>query len=105
VDRGLRRPRNDGLANDAIGSYDGAVCTDDSPASLAAAMRHDVEPAVEIDLEPVDSVVVVTLMDNSTDALMADQGPARRADLGRSPRRSAALMADGHVPDALIAEH
>jgi hypothetical protein len=26
---------------------------DDSPASLAAAVRHDVEPAVEIDLEPL----------------------------------------------------
>jgi hypothetical protein len=37
------------------------VCTDDSPASLAAVVRHDVEPAIEIDLEPVDSVVVVTL--------------------------------------------
>ena len=50
-------------------------------------------------------VVVVTLMDNSTDSLMADQGPARRADPGRSPRRAATLMTDGHVPDALIAEH
>ena len=56
------------------------MCTDDSPASLAATVRHDVEPAIEIDLEPVDSVVVVTLMDNVTDNLMADQGPARRAD-------------------------
>ena len=58
------------------------MCTDDSPASLAAAVRHDVEPAIEIDLEPVDSVVVVTLMDNVTDNLMADQG--RRG--GRIPR-------------------
>ena len=33
---------------------DGAVCMDDSPASLAAALRHDVELAIEIDLEPVD---------------------------------------------------
>ena len=35
---------------------------DDSPASLAAAVRHDVEPAIEIDLDPVDSVVVTTLV-------------------------------------------
>ena len=62
--------------------YDVAVCTDDSPASLAAAVRHDVEPAIEIDLEPVDSVAVLTLMDNVTDNLMADQEPARRADCG-----------------------
>ena len=41
-----------------LAPYDGPVCVDDSPASLAAAMRHDVEPAIEIDLEPVDSVVI-----------------------------------------------
>ena len=63
------------------------MCTDDSPASVAAAVRHDVEPAFEIDLEPVDSVAVLTLMDNVTDNLMADHGPARRADPARSPWR------------------
>jgi 7,8-dihydropterin-6-yl-methyl-4-(beta-D-ribofuranosyl)aminobenzene 5'-phosphate synthase len=81
------------------------MCTDDSPAGLAAAVRHDVEPAVEIELEPADSVVVLTLMDNATDALMTDQGPARRADLARLPRRPLAMMAEGQVPDTLIAEH
>jgi 7,8-dihydropterin-6-yl-methyl-4-(beta-D-ribofuranosyl)aminobenzene 5'-phosphate synthase len=83
----------------------GPVCTDDSPASLAAAVRHDVEPATEIDLEPVDSVLVLTLMDNSTDALMTDQGPARRADLARLPRRPLEMMTEGQVPEPLIAEH
>jgi 7,8-dihydropterin-6-yl-methyl-4-(beta-D-ribofuranosyl)aminobenzene 5'-phosphate synthase len=78
---------------------------DDSPANLAAAVRHDVEPAIEIDLEPVDSVTVVILMDNVTDALMTDHGPARRFDLTRSPWRPLAMMAEGRVPDALIAEH
>ena len=78
---------------------------DDSPASLAAAVRHDVEPAIEIDLEPVDSVTVVILMDNVTDALMTDHGPARRFDLARSPWRPLAMMAEGRVADALIAEH
>ena len=90
---------------DPAGSYDGAVCVDDSPASLAAAMRHDVEPATEIDLEPVDSVVVTTLMDNLTDSTMTDQGPARRVGIGRGPRRPSALMAGQQVPDMLIAEH
>ncbi|MFI5083338.1 MAG: hypothetical protein ACHQCE_19870 [Streptosporangiales bacterium] len=79
------------------------MCTDDSPASVAAAVRHDVEPAFEIDLEPVDSVTVVTLMDNVTDNLMADHGPARRADPTRSPRRPLAMMADGQVPALLAA--
>jgi 7,8-dihydropterin-6-yl-methyl-4-(beta-D-ribofuranosyl)aminobenzene 5'-phosphate synthase len=78
---------------------------DDSPASLAAAVRHDVEPTIEIDLEPVDSVTVVILMDNVTDALMTDHGPARRFDLARSPSRPLAMMAEGRGPDSLIAEH
>ena len=66
----------------AGGPYDGAVCVDDSPASQVPAVLHDFEPDVEINLEPVDSVVVTTLMDNVSDMLMPDQGPARRAGLG-----------------------
>jgi 7,8-dihydropterin-6-yl-methyl-4-(beta-D-ribofuranosyl)aminobenzene 5'-phosphate synthase len=81
------------------------MCTDNSPARPAAPALHDVEPAIEIDLEPVDSVVVTTLMDNVTDALMPDQGPARRVVLGTGPRRPSTMMADGQVPGALVAEH
>src|SRR6202035_308392 len=83
-------------------TYDVPVCTDDSPASVAAAVRHDVQPGFEIDLEPVDSVAVLTLMDNVTDNLMADHGPARRADPARSPWRPLAMMAEGRTPDGLI---
>jgi 7,8-dihydropterin-6-yl-methyl-4-(beta-D-ribofuranosyl)aminobenzene 5'-phosphate synthase len=92
-------------------SYDGLVCTDDSagPASAIAAtganLLRDAEPEVTIPLEPVDSVVITMLMDNVTDIFMPDQGPARRVAPGRGPTRAAALMADGTVPDALIAEH
>ncbi|MGH3924952.1 MAG: MBL fold metallo-hydrolase, partial [Pseudonocardiaceae bacterium] len=81
------------------------MCTDDSPARLPPPVLHDFEPAVEIDLEPVDSVRITTLMDNVTDILMPDQGPARRAPVGAGPRRPAAVMDNGEVPDALIAEH
>jgi 7,8-dihydropterin-6-yl-methyl-4-(beta-D-ribofuranosyl)aminobenzene 5'-phosphate synthase len=81
------------------------MCTDESPARLAAPILHDVEPAIEIDLEPVDSVVVTTLMDNVTDMLMPDQGPAHRIGLGAGPRRPSTTMVDGLVPSALIAEH
>ena len=81
------------------------MCTDDSPRALPAPVLHDVEPAIEIDLEPVDSVVVTTLMDNVFDALMPDQGPARRVTLGSGPRRPSPLMTDGLVPGTLIAEH
>src|ERR1700691_6482782 len=81
------------------------MCTDDSPARPAGTILHDVEPAIEIDLEPVDSVVVTTLMDNVADALMSDQGPAHRIALGSGPRRPSPLMVDGLVPSVLSDEH
>ena len=81
------------------------MCVDDTPAGQAAALRHDVEPEVEIALEPVESVVVTTLMDNLTDIFMPDQGPARRPAAGRGPSRPASVMEDGQAPDALVAEH
>jgi 7,8-dihydropterin-6-yl-methyl-4-(beta-D-ribofuranosyl)aminobenzene 5'-phosphate synthase len=81
------------------------VCTDNSPAGPFPLVRHDVELSETIALEPVDSVVVTTLMDNVTDAFMPDQGPARRPGPGGRPSRPAPLMAGGQVPDGLIAEH
>jgi 7,8-dihydropterin-6-yl-methyl-4-(beta-D-ribofuranosyl)aminobenzene 5'-phosphate synthase len=81
------------------------VCTDDSPAGQVPGVLHDVEPEVEIRLEPVDSVVVTTLMDNVTDVFMPDQGPARRVPLGTGPWRPSALMDEGLVQEQLIAEH
>jgi 7,8-dihydropterin-6-yl-methyl-4-(beta-D-ribofuranosyl)aminobenzene 5'-phosphate synthase len=65
---------------------------------------HDVEVRQTISLEPVDSVVVTTLMDNVTDAIMPDHGPARRF-AGQLPPRGSGTMVGGSVPDALIAEH
>ena len=35
-----------------------------------------------IPLEPVDSFTVTTLVDNVTDILLADEGPARRPVMG-----------------------
>jgi 7,8-dihydropterin-6-yl-methyl-4-(beta-D-ribofuranosyl)aminobenzene 5'-phosphate synthase len=81
------------------------VCTDNHPPAPPAAVLHDVEPPFEIDLEPVDSVVVTTLMDNVSDSLMADQGPARRFGLGRVPWAASPVMDGGQSPVPLIAEH
>src|SRR5580692_1299993 len=81
------------------------MCRDDSPAGPVPTLRHDVEPAVRIDLEPVDSVVITTLMDNVTDMLLPDLGPARRVRLGSGPWRPTTTMTGGQVPDALVAEH
>ena len=59
-----------------------------------------------ISLEPIDSVTITTLMDNSSDMLLLDQGPAKRPSLTGAPERVAARFLDtGEVGDALIAEH
>jgi 7,8-dihydropterin-6-yl-methyl-4-(beta-D-ribofuranosyl)aminobenzene 5'-phosphate synthase len=81
------------------------VCDDGGtiPAGPAA-LLHDVELKVTIGLEPVDSVVVTTLIDNVTDIFMPGQAPARRFE-GQLPVVPAALMTGRQAPDALIAEH
>jgi 7,8-dihydropterin-6-yl-methyl-4-(beta-D-ribofuranosyl)aminobenzene 5'-phosphate synthase len=76
-----------------------------SPAGQPPAVLHDFEPDVEIVLDPVDSVVVTTLIDNVTDVFMPDQGPARRVGPGSGPWRRSAVMEEAQVPDALVAEH
>ncbi len=81
------------------------VCADESAGSQPPPAFHDFDPAVEIDLEPVDSVRITALMDNVTDIFMPDQGPAHRIPPGGGPRRVAAVMDNGEVPEALIAEH
>lgn len=58
-----------------------------------------------IALEPVDTLTVTTLVDNVTDSLLADQGPAKRPALGDAPRVPARLLAGGDADDALRAEH
>ena len=45
-----------------------------------------------ISLEPVDAVTVTTLVDNVTEPLLVDQGPAKRPPChGRLPQGSGAL--------------
>ena len=62
----------------------------------------EVEP---IRLEPVDALAVTTLVDNVTDILLADEGPARRPPIGSGPRVPASVLTDGETFDALRAEH
>jgi glyoxylase-like metal-dependent hydrolase (beta-lactamase superfamily II) len=51
---------------------------------MASAVLHEVEPAIQIDLEPVDSVVVTTLMDNVT-VIKAGREHRFLFDAGTSP--------------------
>ena len=59
-----------------------------------------------ISLEPVDAVTVTTLVDNVTDLLLPDAGPAKRPSIAQSSRptspRASSSRATG---DALRAEH
>jgi len=59
----------------------------------------------QIGLEPVDGITVTTLVDNLTDSLLADCGPARRPSLAVSPRLPVSLFAGGDTDDALRGEH
>ena len=58
-----------------------------------------------IRLEPVDALTVTTLVDNVTDILLADEGPARRPPIGSGPRVPASVLIDREAFDALRAEH
>jgi 7,8-dihydropterin-6-yl-methyl-4-(beta-D-ribofuranosyl)aminobenzene 5'-phosphate synthase len=58
-----------------------------------------------IRLEPVDAITITTLVDNVTDSLLADQGPARRPSILGGPRMPARFTEGGESDDALRGEH
>jgi 7,8-dihydropterin-6-yl-methyl-4-(beta-D-ribofuranosyl)aminobenzene 5'-phosphate synthase len=62
----------------------------------------EIEP---IALESIDALSVTTLVDNVTDILLGDEGPARRPAIGAGPRVAAPVLDLGEAFDALRAEH
>ena len=56
-------------------------------------------------LEPVDEVLITTLVDNSYDALMADSGAAQRMPFARIPEVAAPQFVGGQTVPGLVAEH
>jgi 7,8-dihydropterin-6-yl-methyl-4-(beta-D-ribofuranosyl)aminobenzene 5'-phosphate synthase len=58
-----------------------------------------------VGLEPVDSMSITILMDNVADALMPDQGPARRPRMPPAQRVPAATMDGSNSFASLKAEH
>jgi len=82
------------------------MCLDESAQHNPHRLLHDAGPVEVLNLEPVDTVTVTTLMDNSLDLFMPDQGPALRVGPDRMrPARPCSVMTNREVPDALIAEH
>jgi hypothetical protein len=55
-----------------------SMCVDESARHNPHRLRHDVGPVEVVGLEPVEAVTVTTVMDNSLDLFMPDQGPAHR---------------------------
>jgi len=58
-----------------------------------------------IHLEPVDEVIITTLVDNSYDGLLTDTEVARRTGLARTPRVEAWQFSGGNTVPGLVAEH
>ncbi len=59
-----------------------------------------------IGLEQVESLAITTLVDNLTDILLLDEGPATRPPVdARAPRVTAPMLEGGMTIDALRAEH
>jgi len=81
------------------------MCVDESPQHNPHGVLHDVVPFEQLLLEPVDQVTITTLIDNSLDLFMPNQGPAQRVPPTMSPSVPCAVMTEREVPDALIAEH
>jgi 7,8-dihydropterin-6-yl-methyl-4-(beta-D-ribofuranosyl)aminobenzene 5'-phosphate synthase len=70
-----------------------------------AATVDEETPFLSIPLEPVESVTITTLVDNVSDMLAVDKGPAKRPFIADLPHVPSPMFADGWVPEPLIAEH
>ena len=70
-------------------------------------MTDATKPLVQ--LEPVDAVRITTLMDNYSDMLLPNQGPAKRAQSGGAagplPRIPVETFEEETAPDSLLAQH
>jgi 7,8-dihydropterin-6-yl-methyl-4-(beta-D-ribofuranosyl)aminobenzene 5'-phosphate synthase len=69
------------------------------------AVSEETEPRLTIPLEPVDSIVITTLIDNVTDMLAVHTGPAKRPFIGDARRAESTVFEDGWTFRGLVAEH
>lgn len=87
------------------------MCQETDPRAVWRVLPRSVGPGAAasetIPLDPVDAVEITILCDNVTDALLMDEGPAKRpAPVGAGlPRIAADVLQEGESPDAFEAEH
>ncbi len=89
------------------------MCTEPhlAPGRLAGTgigREPDVAPVDPVMLAPVDAVTLTTLVDNTSDLLLADQGPVHRHGLlaaGAAPRLATNVLDTGETYDIPLAEH
>lgn len=67
----------------------------------------DEELSRPLPIEPIDALAITSLVDNSTDVLASDVGPAHRAGLlsASFPPLPTSVHRDGEVPGVPLAEH
>ena len=82
------------------------MCSEPRTAAPAPIRRATVQDAPYegelIPLEPVDSVAITTICDNTVDILMLDEGPAHRllGRPGKPPTIAAPTLEEGKVVDS-----
>jgi 7,8-dihydropterin-6-yl-methyl-4-(beta-D-ribofuranosyl)aminobenzene 5'-phosphate synthase len=76
-----------------------------APPVPVATVSEETEPRLTIPLEPVDSIVITTLIDNVTDMLAVSSGPAKRPFIGDARHTASTVYEDGWTLQGLIAEH
>ena len=87
------------------------MCSDPRTAAPAPIMQATAQDAPYegelIPLEPVHSVAITTICDNTVDILMLDEGPAHRllGRPGKPPSIAAPTLEEGKVVDSPRAEH
>ncbi len=75
------------------------------PIATSSPGEEQAGPLLTIPLEPVESVTVTILVDNTADLLAADAGPARRPFLGDVTHAPSPLFEEGWRAAGLTAEH
>jgi 7,8-dihydropterin-6-yl-methyl-4-(beta-D-ribofuranosyl)aminobenzene 5'-phosphate synthase len=86
------------------------MCSDQAtarPTPIRAYSQDEPWEGEVVSLEPVDSIAITTICDNTVDMLLLDEGPAHRflSRPGEHPSVPAATLEEGKVIDGPLGEH